>query len=166
MRFVTKTAEQLNLQALHHVRERLVSQYTGIINQIRAFLLDRGVAVRRSVPPNEALHPITRSSQESAPRESHEASVFTQPMSRRAEMPDFRWFSRLSRVFVALRYLPVLDAIGFTLIQGRQFEGLDCGRMARGEGCRLPAVRKAWAEFFRQEASAKFSRFPTDDRLG
>jgi transposase len=31
----TKTAEQLDLQALHRVRERLVSQRTGIINQIR-----------------------------------------------------------------------------------------------------------------------------------
>jgi transposase len=43
----TKTAEQLDLQALHRVRERLVSQRTGIINQIRAFLLERGIAVRR-----------------------------------------------------------------------------------------------------------------------
>jgi transposase len=48
MKFVaTKTAEQLDLQALHRVRERLVSQRTGIINQIRAFLLERGVAVRQ-----------------------------------------------------------------------------------------------------------------------
>ena len=48
MKFVTtKTADQLDLQALHRVRERLVSQRTGIINQIRAFLLERGVAVRR-----------------------------------------------------------------------------------------------------------------------
>jgi len=40
MKFVaTKTADQLDLQALHRVRERLVSQRTGIINQIRAFLL-------------------------------------------------------------------------------------------------------------------------------
>jgi transposase len=38
----TKTADQLDLQALHRVRERLVSQRTGIINQIRAFLLERG----------------------------------------------------------------------------------------------------------------------------
>ena len=43
MKFVTtKTADQLDLQALHRVRERLVSQRTGIINQIRAFLLERG----------------------------------------------------------------------------------------------------------------------------
>ena len=50
MKFVaTKTAEQLDLQALHRVRERLVSQRTGIINQIRAVLLERGVAVRQGL---------------------------------------------------------------------------------------------------------------------
>ena len=48
MKFVaTKTADQLDLQALHRVRERFVSQRTGIINQIRAFLLERGIAVRQ-----------------------------------------------------------------------------------------------------------------------
>jgi transposase len=48
MKFVaTKTVEQLDLQALHRVRERLVSQRTGIINQIRAFLLERGIAIRQ-----------------------------------------------------------------------------------------------------------------------
>jgi hypothetical protein len=48
MKFVaTKTADQLDLQALHRVRERLVGQRTSIINQIRAFLLERGIAVRR-----------------------------------------------------------------------------------------------------------------------
>ena len=46
MRFVaTKTTDQLDLQALHRVRARLVSQRTGVINEIRAFLLDRGIAV-------------------------------------------------------------------------------------------------------------------------
>ena len=50
MRFVaTKTVEQLDLQALHRVRERLVSQRTGIINQIRAFLLERGITVRQGL---------------------------------------------------------------------------------------------------------------------
>ena len=50
MKFVaTKTADQLDLQALHRVRERLVRQRTGIINQIRAFLLERGVAVRQGL---------------------------------------------------------------------------------------------------------------------
>src|SRR5471032_2315578 len=50
MKFVaTKTAEQLDLQALHRVRERLVSQRTGIINQIRAFMLERGIAVRQDI---------------------------------------------------------------------------------------------------------------------
>jgi hypothetical protein len=50
MKFVaTKTAEQIDLQALHRVRERLVSQRTGIINQIRAFMLERGIAVRQGI---------------------------------------------------------------------------------------------------------------------
>jgi transposase len=50
MKFVaTKTAEQLDLQALHRVRARLVSQRTGIINQIRAFMLERGIAVRQGL---------------------------------------------------------------------------------------------------------------------
>ena len=48
MKFLAmKTADQLDPQALHRVRERLVSQRTGIINQIRAFLLERGTAVRQ-----------------------------------------------------------------------------------------------------------------------
>jgi transposase len=50
MKFVaTKSADQLDLQALHRVRERLVGQRTAIINQIRAFLLDRGIAVRQGL---------------------------------------------------------------------------------------------------------------------
>ncbi|MEH3036059.1 MAG: IS110 family transposase [Sphingomonas adhaesiva] len=44
MRFVpAKSVEQLDLQALHRVRERLVSRRTAVINQIRAFLLERGI---------------------------------------------------------------------------------------------------------------------------
>jgi transposase len=50
MKFVaTKSADQLDLQALHRVRERLVGQRTGVINQIRAFLLERGIAVRQGL---------------------------------------------------------------------------------------------------------------------
>src|SRR5271169_6362694 len=61
MKFVaTKTADQLDLQAMHRVRERLVSQRTGIINQIRAFLLERGVAVRQGQRFLRAELPRTR----------------------------------------------------------------------------------------------------------
>lgn len=41
-----KSPDQLDLQALHRVRERLMSQRTGVINQTRAFLLERGIAIR------------------------------------------------------------------------------------------------------------------------
>jgi len=44
MRFVPiKTDEQLDLQALHRVRDRLVHRRTAVINQIRGFLLERGI---------------------------------------------------------------------------------------------------------------------------
>ena len=50
MRFVpTKSLEQLDMQALHRVRSRLVSQRTAIVNQVRAFLLERGIAVRQGL---------------------------------------------------------------------------------------------------------------------
>ena len=42
-----KTQEQLDLQALHRVRSRLISRRTATINQIRAFLIEQGIAVRR-----------------------------------------------------------------------------------------------------------------------
>ncbi len=48
MRYVpTKSVAQLDLQALHRVRARLVRHRTSVINQIRALLLDRGIAVRQ-----------------------------------------------------------------------------------------------------------------------
>jgi transposase len=62
MKFVAvKTADQLDLQALHRVRERLVSQRTGIINQIRAFLLERGIAIRQGLRFLRAELPIVLS---------------------------------------------------------------------------------------------------------
>src|SRR4029079_13978767 len=41
-----KTQDQLDLQALHRVRSRLVSRRTATINQIRSFLIEQGIAVR------------------------------------------------------------------------------------------------------------------------
>jgi transposase len=43
MRFVElKTAEQLDMQSLHRVRDRLVGERTALLNQLRAILLERG----------------------------------------------------------------------------------------------------------------------------
>ena len=48
MRFVAlKSSEQLDLQALHRVRTRLVGQRTAVINQIRGFLLEHGITIRQ-----------------------------------------------------------------------------------------------------------------------
>jgi transposase len=52
MNFVAiKTPEQMDLLALHRVRSRLVGQRTGTINQIRGFLIERGITVRQGLVP-------------------------------------------------------------------------------------------------------------------
>jgi transposase len=44
MRFAQiKTNDQLDLQAMHRVRDRLVHRRTALINEIRGFLLERGI---------------------------------------------------------------------------------------------------------------------------
>jgi transposase len=44
LRFVPiKTDDQLDLQGIHRVRDRLISRRTAVINQLRAFLLERGM---------------------------------------------------------------------------------------------------------------------------
>ena len=49
MRFVPiKTDGQLDLQAIHRVRDRLISRRTAVINQLRAFLLERGLTFART----------------------------------------------------------------------------------------------------------------------
>ena len=49
MRFVAiKTDDQLDLQALHRVRDRLMTRRTALINPIRAFLLERGIVFAKS----------------------------------------------------------------------------------------------------------------------
>lgn len=44
-----KSQEQLDLQALHRVRSRLVSRRTATINQILAFLIKQGITVRKGL---------------------------------------------------------------------------------------------------------------------
>ena len=49
MRFVPiKTDDQLDLQALHRVRDRLIARRTSVINQLRSFLLERGMTFSKT----------------------------------------------------------------------------------------------------------------------
>ena len=60
-----KTQDQLDLQACHRVRSRLVSRRTATINQIRAFLVEQGITreARREGAPQLALRNIEKSCQ-------------------------------------------------------------------------------------------------------
>ena len=44
-----KSQDQLDLQALHRVRSRLVSRRTATMNQIRALLIEQGITVRKGL---------------------------------------------------------------------------------------------------------------------
>lgn len=51
MRFVLpKSIEQLDLQAIHRIRDRLVGERTAAINQIRGFLIENGLPVKEGRP--------------------------------------------------------------------------------------------------------------------
>jgi transposase len=63
MNFVAiKTPEQSDLLSLHRVRSRLVRQRTAIINQIRGFLIERGITVRQGPGPLRKVLPEVLSS--------------------------------------------------------------------------------------------------------
>jgi transposase len=67
MHFVSiKTPEQMDLLALHRVRSRLVRQRTGVANQIRGFLLERGITVRQGFMPLRKALPEILSSKSDA----------------------------------------------------------------------------------------------------
>src|SRR5258705_5383915 len=66
MRFVPiKTDDQLDLQAIHRVRDRLMARRTSLINQIRAFLLERGIVFAKSpIRLKEALPEVLENANE------------------------------------------------------------------------------------------------------
>lgn len=58
MRFVPiKTRDQLELQAVHRVRDRLVSRRTAVSNQIRGLLVEHGITMRKG---RGGLHGVVR----------------------------------------------------------------------------------------------------------
>ena len=65
-----KSQDQLDLQALHRVRARLVSRRTATINQIRAFLIEQGITVRNgaSALRNSLLTILENRADEISPR--------------------------------------------------------------------------------------------------
>jgi transposase len=58
MRFVeVRTPDQIDLQALHRVRDRLVAQRTRVICQMRAFCIEYGIAMHQGVGKFKASLP-------------------------------------------------------------------------------------------------------------
>ena len=68
-----KSQDQLDLQALHRVRSRLVSRRTATVNQIRAFLIEQGITIRKSLRAvrNSLLTLLDERRDEISPRMRH-----------------------------------------------------------------------------------------------
>ncbi len=67
MRFVPiKTEEQLDLQAVHRVRERWVMRRTALVNQTRGLLLERGLPLPKGRKHLEQTLPVLLAEAESA----------------------------------------------------------------------------------------------------
>jgi transposase len=48
MRFTqVRTTEQVDQQALHRIRDQMIGSRTRLINQVRAFCLEYGIAIRQ-----------------------------------------------------------------------------------------------------------------------
>ena len=89
MKFVAiKTVEQLDLQGLHRIRERLVCQRTSVINQIRAFLLERGIAVRQGLRTLRTEMPIVLSKTDKSQPRPPDGRSQPQPPDGRLSQPQ------------------------------------------------------------------------------
>ena len=131
-RFVpAKTNEQLDLQALHRVRSRLVSERTAVINQIRGFLLERGIIVRqglrflRQALPDNAIPasmPMRQggrfaSLDEMRPRDTFSRNTMAPRESRPGSV-------QTSRARAALAYGPSPRPGGLCVSSGRLDQGI------------------------------------------
>ena len=52
-----KSVEQQDIQALHRARQRMVNHRTAVVSQIRGLLLDRGLAMAKSITRARRLIP-------------------------------------------------------------------------------------------------------------
>ena len=117
MRFVElKSETQLDMQSLHRARDRLVGERTALINQLRAFLLERGIAVAQGRRKLElhmetllAAEPLTLSPRTRRLIEDMRAEW--QELDRRIEAFDEE-FAGQARMDETARLLTTIPGIG------------------------------------------------------
>jgi transposase len=136
MRFVTlKTETQLDLQAVHRARQRLVASRTRLINQLRALLLERGITMpkRRTVLRQrlEALGPDDLVLGERARRLVSDLRDEWMELDRRIKAYDDE-LAELSRVDHRARCLTSIPGIGVIIATALVAAVGDGSAFARG----------------------------------
>jgi transposase len=117
MRFVElKSETQLDMQSLHRARDRLIGERTALINQLRAFLLERGIIVPQGRRKLE-LHLKTLLAGKEVPLSSRTRLLIEdqqaewRELDRRIEAFDEE-FAREARADEAARLLLTIPGIG------------------------------------------------------
>jgi transposase len=155
MRFVPiKTDDQLDLQALHRVRDRLMTRRTALINQIRAFLLERGIVFAKSpIRLREALPEVLENVNENlTPRMRNLVAMLwsewkdleLQIMQRNDEVERIASSDEACR---RLRQIPGIGPLVATAISSfdRQRRSLPQGTRVRGlDGAAAEAAFDRW----------------------
>ena len=117
LRFVQeKSQDQLDLQACHRVRSRLVSRRTATINQIRAFLIEQGIAVRSGARAlrNSLFAILENRKDEISPRTAKLILGLYEDwcMARRAHRDRHREIERLSEAEAKCQRLRSVPGVG------------------------------------------------------
>jgi transposase len=91
MRFVPiKTDDQLDLQALHRVRDQLMQRRTSVINQIRAFLLERGMVFAMShIRLKEVTLEVLENANENLTLRKLQFAMESEDMNLPIELPSY-----------------------------------------------------------------------------
>ncbi|WP_432734483.1 IS110 family transposase [Maridesulfovibrio sp. FT414] len=172
MRFVpTKSKEQLSLQALHRIRERLVRNRTSLCNQIRGLLLESGISVSQGISKIRNMLPILfedLSNQLTIIERNYLSDLYTELVDLDGKIinieKQLQNLSRLSTECQKLQNIPgiglltataLVSAIGdvHTFKNGRQFAawiGLTPRQHSSGGKDRLMGISKRGNSYLRK----------------
>jgi transposase len=124
MRFVaTKSLEQQDLLAIHRIRERLVSQRTGLCNQIRGLLAEYGIVLPQAIARlRRALPEVLEDAENELTVRGREliASLFDELRSLEERIKPYAQAIELASVesstCLRLRSIPGIGPIGATAV--------------------------------------------------
>ena len=146
MRFVPiKTDDQLDLQAIHRVRDRLISRRTAVINQLRAFLIERGLVFAKTTSRDAGHSREPGGRPDAADAESRQSAMGWKTVEQQIEVLSLE----LERISAAdagctrIRKIPGIGPVVATAIVAAIGNGSRKSRRLTPDGAKLPAAHQS-----------------------